>query len=101
MKNQIKSNFMKSILVFKRWNRKGYSVFNSLRKIVLKKLEEFNNDMRKIRRYSDVEKFGTKHEYDFSDRKSPLGACSGRVSHQNSAPHGRLFRQLPRVRCFR
>ncbi|NOQ24410.1 MAG: TonB-dependent receptor [Bacteroidales bacterium] len=34
MKNQKRSNFMQSILVFKRWNRKGYAVFNSLRKIV-------------------------------------------------------------------
>jgi iron complex outermembrane receptor protein len=34
MRNQKRSNFMQSILVFKRWNRKGYAVFNSLRKIV-------------------------------------------------------------------
>lgn len=34
MKNQKRSNFIQSILVFKRWNRKGYAVFNSLRKIV-------------------------------------------------------------------
>jgi len=34
MKNQLKTNFEKTQLVFKRWNRKGYSVFNSLNKVV-------------------------------------------------------------------
>jgi iron complex outermembrane receptor protein len=34
MKNQIKSKFTPSSLLFRQWNRKGYSVFNSLRKIV-------------------------------------------------------------------
>ena len=34
MKNQFTTNFKKSFLVFKRWNRKGYSVFNTLSKVV-------------------------------------------------------------------
>lgn len=34
MKNQIKAGFKKPTLVFKRWNRKGYAVFNTLKKVV-------------------------------------------------------------------
>ena len=34
MKNQFTTNFKKSFLVFKRWNRKGYSVFNTLSKVI-------------------------------------------------------------------
>jgi len=34
MRNQVTTNFNKSYVVFKRWNRKGYSVFNTLSKIV-------------------------------------------------------------------
>ena len=34
MKNQIKSRLKSSYVTFKRWNRKGYAVFNSLSKIV-------------------------------------------------------------------
>ena len=34
MKNQFTTNFKKSILIFKRWNRKSYSVFNTLSKVV-------------------------------------------------------------------
>jgi iron complex outermembrane receptor protein len=34
MKSQIKSNQSKSVLVFKRWSGKNYSVFNSLKKVV-------------------------------------------------------------------
>jgi len=34
MKNQMNSNFAKSVLVFRKWNRKAYSVFNSLGKLI-------------------------------------------------------------------
>lgn len=34
MNNSIKTNFKKSFVVFKQWNRKGYSVFNTLKKVV-------------------------------------------------------------------
>lgn len=34
MKNQFKTQSERSTLVFKRWNRKSYSVFNSLKKII-------------------------------------------------------------------
>lgn len=34
MKSQVKTNFKKETLVFKKWNRKGYAVFNSLNKVV-------------------------------------------------------------------
>lgn len=34
MNNQIKTNFKKSLTVFKQWNRKGYAVFNSLHRVI-------------------------------------------------------------------
>jgi len=34
MKNQLKPSLKESILIFKRWNRKAYAVFNTLNKIV-------------------------------------------------------------------
>ena len=35
MKNEFRTNLKKSILVFKKWNRKAYSVFNTLSKVVI------------------------------------------------------------------
>ncbi|MCD4833632.1 MAG: TonB-dependent receptor [Bacteroidales bacterium] len=34
MKNQLKTSLKESIIIFKRWNRKAYAVFNTLNKIV-------------------------------------------------------------------
>ncbi|MCK5169965.1 MAG: TonB-dependent receptor, partial [Bacteroidales bacterium] len=34
MKNKIKTSLKESILIFKRWNRKAYSVFNTLKKVI-------------------------------------------------------------------
>ncbi len=34
MKNQLKTSLKKSIIIFKRWNRKAYAVFNTLNRIV-------------------------------------------------------------------
>ena len=34
MKNQIQTSLKQSMVVFKQWNRKGYAVFNTLKKVV-------------------------------------------------------------------